>query len=107
MSEASEVEEVVSGLLAGAHTMFLSTSGEDGPWGAGAFFAEREAFTLELLLELQGRTLRNIRRQPMVAMVVSSGNPFEPFLQGAADAEVLEGEVETAAAIERLRAKAP
>ena len=87
--------------------MFLSTSAGEEPWGAGTFVAERGPFELGIILEQQGRTLRNIRQNPRVAMVVSSGNPFEPFLQGAADAEVLEDEEGTAAVIAALRTKAP
>jgi hypothetical protein len=105
--DETEVREVVRGLLAEHQTMFLSTSGEDGPWGAGTFFVEGDPFTLELVLELHGRTLRNIRQNPKVAVVVSTGQPFEPFLQGAADAEVLDREEELAAIKGRLLVKAP
>ncbi len=87
--------------------MYLSTAADDEPWGAGAFFAESDPFTLSLVLELHGRTLRNIRRNPRVALVVSSGDPFEPFLQGAADAEVLENAAEIKATTDLLRVKAP
>jgi hypothetical protein len=59
------------------------------------------------VLELHGRTLGNIRQNPQVAVVVSNGQPFEPFLQGAGEAEELDGEEELAAVKERLLAKAP
>ena len=87
--------------------MFLSTAAGDEPWGAGTFVAESGPFELGIILEKQGRTLRNIRQNPRVAIVVSSGNPFEPFLQGAADAEVVEDQEDTEAVIAALRAKAP
>lgn len=107
MGERGEVEEVVRRLLAGAPTMYLSTTADDEPWGAGAFFAESDLFHLSLVLEEHGRTLGNIRRNPRLALVVSSGNPFEPFLQGAADAELLEDDDEFRATVEALRTKAP
>lgn len=107
MNERREVEEVVRRLLAGASTMYLSTTADDEPWGAGSFFAESDPFNVSLVLEEHGRTLRNIRRNPRVALVVSSGNPFEPFLQGSADAELLENEDQFEATTDALRAKAP
>lgn len=87
--------------------MYLSTTADDEPWGAGVFFAESGLFDLSLVLELHGRTRQNIRRNPRVAMVVSNGNPFEPYLQGAAGAEVLEDDDEMRATTDALRAKAP
>ena len=107
MGELGEVEDLVRRLLAGAPTMYLSTTADDEPWGAGAFFAESGPFDLSLVLEEHGRTLRNIRRNPRVALVVSSGNPFEPFLQGAADAELLEDDEKLTATTDALRTKAP
>ena len=107
MGELGEVEEVVRRLLAGSPIMYLSTAANDEPWGAGAFFAESDLFDLWLILELYGRTLGNIRQNPRVAMVVSNGNPFEPFLQGSADALVLEDDDNMRAATGALRAKAP
>lgn len=107
MEEPAEVEALVRRLLAASPTMFLSTAAGNESWGAGTFVAESGPFELGIILEQQGRTLRNIRQNPRVAMVVSSGNPFEPFLQGAADAEVIDDEEATAAVIAALRAKAP
>ena len=98
---------MVRRLLAGAQTMFLSTAADDQPWGAGVFFAESSPFELSLILELHGRTLRNVRSNPRVAMVVSSGNAFEPFLQGAAAAEVIEDDDRLGGIVAALRAKAP
>lgn len=94
-------------ILAGAQTFFLSTTAGDEPWGAGAFFAETDLFELSVVIELHGRTLRNIRQNPRVAVVVSSGNPFEAFLQGAATVEIFEDEATITATAELLKAKAP
>ena len=101
------MEGLVRRLLAGAPTMYLSTAADDEPWGAGVFFAESGPFELSLVLELGGGTLGNIRRNPRAALVVSNGDPFAPFLQGAADAEVLEDDAEVEATADALRAKAP
>lgn len=106
MGDADIVEDKVRGLLAGAQTLFLSTCGDAVPWGAGAFFAESDPFTLSLVLEAQGRTLTNIRANPKVAIVVSNGDPFAPFLQGQAEAIVL-GEDDKARTCESIMAKAP
>ena len=86
--------------------MFLSTSADDQPWVAGVFFAERGSFELSVILEVQGRTLSNIRRNPSVALVVSHGDPFAPFLQGAATAEVLNDDG-AQAVVAALRTKSP
>lgn len=86
--------------------MFLSTSADDEPWVAGVFFAERDSFELSIILEVHGRTLRNIRRNPSVAIVVSHGDPFAPFLQGAATAEVVDDDG-TDAVVAALRSKSP
>lgn len=102
-----EVQDAVRRILATSPTFYLSTTANDEPWGAGAFFAEAGMFDLTIVLELQGRTLRNIRQNPKVAMVVSSGDPFDAFLQGAANAEVFEDEQHVAEAAGVLRAKAP
>lgn len=107
VGEREVVEDLVRRLLAAAPTMYLSTTANDEPWGAGTFFAESDLFHLSVVLEAHGRTLNNIRRNPRVAMVVSSGNPFEPFLQGAADAELLDGGDNLKATTDALRTKAP
>lgn len=86
--------------------MFLSTSADDQPWVAGVFFAERGSFELSLILEVQGRTLSNIRRNPSVAVAVSHGDPFAPFLQGSATAEVLDDDG-AHAVVAALRRKSP
>ena len=100
-----EVEGTALRLLAERHTFFLATS-QEVPWVGGAFFVEDGLWRLHLVLETGGTTLRNLRANPHAALVVSSGSPFEPFLQGAADAAELDGEA-TAAVAQSLLAKAP
>jgi hypothetical protein len=106
MPDIEEVEAMVQRHLAVEPTMFLSTSAEDQPWVAGVFFTERGSFELSVILEVEGRTLSNIRRNPSVAVVVSHGDPFAPFLQGAATAEVLDDDG-AGSVVAALRSKSP
>jgi hypothetical protein len=106
MPDIEEVGAMVERHLAAAPTMFLSTSSDDQPWVAGVFFAERGRFELSIILETHGRTLSNIRRNPSVAVVVSHGDPFAPFLQGAGTAEVLDDDG-APAVVGALRSKSP
>jgi hypothetical protein len=87
----TDVERVVRETLAAHPALYLATSGELGPWVGGTFFVDEDVFDLALVLETHGRTLTAIRRNPRVAVVVSSGNPFEPFLQAQAVATILGG----------------
>ncbi|MFD1150063.1 pyridoxamine 5'-phosphate oxidase family protein [Saccharothrix hoggarensis] len=88
---ATEVEELVRATLAAHPSMYLATAGSSGPWVNGVFFAETDLFTLNLVLEQRGRTLTAIRENPVVAVVVSTGSPQDPFLQAQADVEVVSG----------------
>ena len=104
------IEQVVIDRLAGSHSFTVATSGPEGPWVAGAFFVESDPFTLELVLEKSGRTLRNITANPQVAVLVAAGTPFEPFLQGQAEAEIVTGEADAAvraALVAKVREAAP
>ncbi len=101
------VEDKVRSVLTGRSTLFLGTAADNRPWVAGVFFAELDLFTLALVLETHGTTLANIRANPNVAFTVSSGNAFDPFLQGAGEAVVLAGEDAIEATKNVLRTKAP
>jgi Pyridoxamine 5'-phosphate oxidase len=101
------IQEKVRSVLAGRATLFLSTAAQDAPWGAGTFFAEDGLFELAIVLEPHGTTLANLRANPRVAVVVSSGSPFEPFLQGEGTAAELTEEAEVEATKAGLLAKAP
>ena len=107
MADMAEVQDLVTRTLSSHPTLFLSTTSNDEPWGTGAFFAESDPFTLRLVLEQTGRTLRNVHANPTVAIVVSTGNPYEPFLQGSAGVVVLESVDEVEATKAALIAKAP
>jgi Pyridoxamine 5'-phosphate oxidase len=101
------VEEKVRSVLAGRTTLFLSTAAHDAPWAAGTFFAEAGLFELGIVLETRGTTLANLRANPRVAVVVSSGSPFEPFLQEEGTAAELTDAREVEATTAALLAKAP
>lgn len=89
----TETESAARGILAAHAAMYLAVcTADDTPWVGGVHFAETGLFTLVLVLEEHGRTLAAIRRNPAVAMVVSTGAPYDPFLQGSATAEIVEGE---------------
>lgn len=103
---STTVEAVVVARLASSQAFTLATCGQDGPWAAGAFFVEDDPFTLSLVLEPTGRTLRNLQHDPRVGIVVAAGTPFEPFLQAQATAVVVTGDDE-AAVREALVAKVP
>ena len=94
-------------LLATNKTLVLSTSASDRPWIAGVYFAESDPFHLTLILETAGRSLANIRVNPNVAVTVSLRSPFELYLQGEGDAEVLDTDAQLAAAKDAVQAKAP
>jgi general stress protein 26 len=102
-----EVKNTVRELLATNKTMFLSTSANDRPWVAGVYFAESDPFHLTLILETAGRSLANIRANPNVAVIVSARSPFDVYLQGEGNAEVLDNDELLQAAKQAVRAKAP
>jgi nitroimidazol reductase NimA-like FMN-containing flavoprotein (pyridoxamine 5'-phosphate oxidase superfamily) len=102
-----EVKNTVRELLATNKTLVLSTSANDRPWIAGAYFAESDPFHLALLLETAGRSLANIRFNPNVAATVSLRSPFDLYLQGEGDAEMLDNDEQLQAAKDAVRAKAP
>jgi nitroimidazol reductase NimA-like FMN-containing flavoprotein (pyridoxamine 5'-phosphate oxidase superfamily) len=87
--------------------MFLSTSADDRPWVAGVYFAESDPFHLTLVLEAAGRSLANIRANPNIAVTISSSSPFDLYLQGEGDAELLDNDEQLEAAKTAVRAKAP
>jgi hypothetical protein len=106
VTDPDEVRFAVTTLLAEHDSIMLSTCSKDQPWGAGAYFAALDPFRLTLVLESAGTTLRNIRANPQVALVIAAGDPFRPFLQARATAAVRDedGKEQTFAA---LRARVP
>ncbi|MCG8923194.1 pyridoxamine 5'-phosphate oxidase family protein [Lentzea sp. CC55] len=85
------VEALLHRTLAAHKSMFLATAGSDGSWVSGVYFAERGPHELVLVLEERGRTLKAIRENPEVSLVVSTGSPMEPFLQARGTAVVVGG----------------
>lgn len=102
----SEVEVKVRAVLESRPSLFMATNGDE-PWVAGGFFAESDPFTLSMVLERGGTTLANIKANPRVALAVSSGSPFEAFLQGSADVALVDDPAETDEIKKALVAKAP
>jgi hypothetical protein len=89
--DSVETSTAVDGVLAAHGNLYLATTHDGRPWVSGAYFAETSTFELAVVLETHGRTLTALRANPHAAVVVSSGAPHEPFLQGAATVEVLDG----------------
>jgi hypothetical protein len=74
---------------------------------APAYFAESDPFHLTLIVERAGRSLANLARNPNVALILSTGSPFDLYVQGAGHAEVLSDRQQLGAAMDAVRAKAP
>lgn len=106
IEQHSAVEALLHRTLAAHKSMFLATAGSDGSWVSGVYFAEDGPHTLVLVLEERGRTLKAIKENPEVALVVSTGSPMEPFLQARGTAVVVEG-AEDEAVRQHLVAKVP
>ncbi|MDX8149540.1 pyridoxamine 5'-phosphate oxidase family protein [Lentzea sp. BCCO 10_0061] len=104
--EHSAIEALLHRTLAAHKSMFLATAGSDGSWVSGVYFAEDGLHTLVLVLEERGRTLKAIKENPEVALVVSTGSPMEPFLQARGTAVVVDG-AEDEAVRQRLVTKVP
>jgi nitroimidazol reductase NimA-like FMN-containing flavoprotein (pyridoxamine 5'-phosphate oxidase superfamily) len=102
-----EVKNVVRELLATKKTLFLSTSTRDQPFVAPVYFAESDPFHLTLITERGGRSLANLAHNPNVALILSTGSPFDLYVQGAGHAEVLSDRQQLGAAMDAVRAKAP
>ena len=71
------------------------------------YFAESDPFHLTLITERAGRSLANLALSPNVALILSTGSPFDLYVQGAGYAEVLTDRQQLGAAMDAVRAKAP
>ncbi len=71
-------------------TLTLTTQGEEGPWSAKTFFAEKDGY-IYVALE-NSRTYRNIKESSQVVFVIERGKP-DRFVQGIGVAEDL-GKIE-------------
>ncbi|SFO94733.1 hypothetical protein SAMN05421810_101487 [Amycolatopsis arida] len=100
-----EIHDKLVQVLGQTSEMYLATAGDD-IWNAGAYFAELDPFTLTLVLETHGTTLRNLRANPTAAIVIAPAGPFQPFLQGRARATIRD-EAGKEATIEALLRKEP
>jgi hypothetical protein len=86
-ADTAAIRHTIVDVLASTSTLVLATAAEQ-VWNAGAFYAERDPFTLVLVLETGGTTLRNLRANPTTALVIAPHGPFAPFLQGNAEAAI-------------------
>jgi hypothetical protein len=89
--QRTETDTVLAEVLAAHPEFYVATCLDGTPWVNGAFFAGTSPYDLVLVLETHGRTLTAIHANPRVAVMVSTGRPYEPFLQGSCTAEVVDG----------------
>ncbi|MEV5540294.1 pyridoxamine 5'-phosphate oxidase family protein [Saccharopolyspora shandongensis] len=86
--EMQAVHDKLVEVLAASSSLYLATASDKSIWNSGAFYAELSPFTLTLVLESHGITLRNLMANSTSAIVIAPDGPFQPFLQGAAQAIV-------------------
>ena len=92
MNETPSLEQLALDFLAENATLRIATAGGPvSPWIAGAFFSESGLFRLRLVLETHGKTMKNIRADDRVAVIVAD-DPYGLFLQGEGTARVVEGQ---------------
>ncbi|MCK6544567.1 pyridoxamine 5'-phosphate oxidase family protein [Myxococcota bacterium] len=83
----------ITDLLRKHKTLRLATAGGVvSPWIAGAYFAERGVFTLQVILEAHGKTMKNVLADDRVAVMVADNAPYSLFAQGEGRARIVEGE---------------
>jgi uncharacterized protein YhbP (UPF0306 family) len=86
--DRQEIQNKLKGIL--EHPAIdLATSSNGENWCSNAFFAALDdEFTLTLILESQGATLRNVRANPNVGIKIVPAGFTDPFAQGVATATV-------------------
>jgi hypothetical protein len=88
----ARLEARLRDLLATHPTLKLATSSPDAdPWIATAYFAAPDPFSLVVMIEGTGRTLRNLRANARVALMIEATNPMAPFAQADGRASVVAG----------------
>jgi hypothetical protein len=90
------IEKALHKLLADSATIKLGTaSGRGEPWVATAYFVDAAPFSLQVMIESTGRTLRNIRENPVVALMIENGDAMALFGQASAAARPIDDQKET------------
>jgi len=85
----TEVKDKILEILKGNDAIMVSTTGgEYSPWILGAYFASKD-IDIYLLLETQGKTMANLRKNLSVAISISKNDAMQDFLQAIGDAEIL------------------
>jgi hypothetical protein len=91
-TERNIAERRLRELLASHAAVKLATSSPDAnPWIATAYFSEESSFSLVFMIEGGGRTLRNMRHNPRVALMIEDGDALALFAQAEGRASVVEG----------------
>ncbi len=85
----TEVKDKILEILKGNDAIMVSTTGgEYSPWILGAYFASKD-IDIYLLLETQGKTMANLRKNLSVAISISKNDAMQDFLQAIGDAVIL------------------
>jgi hypothetical protein len=82
-----------------------TTGGEYSPWILGAYYAS-DGLSLYLMLEVGGKTMANLRKNPSVAIHISQNDAMKDFLQAQGVATILP-ESETDRVMSMLKQKMP
>lgn len=79
-----DVQAVIQQLLTEHNALTLATTGgEFSPWVLGVYFAA-EGLTPYLVLEQAGKTMQNVKKDPRVALLISSNDASKDFVQASA-----------------------
>ncbi|HMV70402.1 MAG TPA: pyridoxamine 5'-phosphate oxidase family protein [Myxococcota bacterium] len=107
MDDDLNLEALIADLLGRNKTLKIATAGGPlSPWIGGAYYAERDLFALQVVLETHGNAMRNVQADERVAIMIAGDSPYAMFVQGEARAVIVDGD-EAAAARSALLAKNP
>lgn len=106
MVSHTEVKDVILDILRQNNAITVATTGgEYSPWVLGAYFASDD-LTIYLMLEVAGKTMANLRKNPSVAIQISQNDAMKDFLQATGVATLLP-ESERERVMRMLQAKMP
>ncbi|MFN3385333.1 MAG: pyridoxamine 5'-phosphate oxidase family protein [Candidatus Thermochlorobacter sp.] len=106
MDLQAEVKAVILDILRTNNAISIATTGgEYSPWILGAYFASDD-LSIYLMLEVAGKTMANLRKNPNVGILISQNDAMKDFLQAKGVAALLP-ESETERVMAMLKAKMP
>ncbi|PIO47281.1 MAG: hypothetical protein CMR00_11170 [[Chlorobium] sp. 445] len=95
MASHTEIKAVILDILRTNNAISIATTGgEYSPWILGAYFASDD-LSIYLMLEVAGKTVANLRKNPNVGILISQNDATKDFLQAQGVAALLpESEME-------------